>query len=92
MKKFIRIMAIMAVFCIVLACLFTAVELSHDCIGDDCPICAAINVFRHISDAVFVLTVSPFAVNHLSSVLEIICGERKVQLHTLISMKVKLSN
>ncbi len=85
-------MAFMTVLCIVLAFMFTAVEVSHDCIGDDCPICAAINIFRHISDAVFVLTVSLFAVNHLSSVLEIICGESKVQLHTLISMKVKLSN
>ena len=92
MKKFIRIMAIMAVFCIVLACLFTAVELSHDCIGDDCPICAAINVFRHISDAVFVLTVSLTAVNYLSVITEIICGDGARTLFTLITMKVKLSD
>lgn len=85
-------MAVLAIVGTVFASVFMAVEVSHDCIGDDCPICAAINIFRHISDALFMLTVSFAASAAFSDSGVSVCREGTVHINTPVLLKVKLLN
>lgn len=57
MKKIIKIMLILAVIGIVVASVFSAVGLVHECTGEDCPVCATINISRHICEALLLLCV-----------------------------------
>ena len=44
MKKFLRIIVALLILCLLFASLYAVVESSHDCHGDECPICKVIAV------------------------------------------------
>jgi hypothetical protein len=84
---------VMVLFALLMSYFFVATELHHDCCGEDCPICATIdicvNTIKQLGNAVgtivFVLFVS--AVTHNLHKLYVY----HVIPHTLVSRKVRLN-
>lgn len=73
---------------------FIAEESEHDCVGDDCPICCQINVCRsslkNLSLAV-VVAVLAAAFTFIIYRSIAVCTDT-ITYHTLISLKVKLTD
>lgn len=90
MKRFIKIMALLAVLGTVFASVFMAVEVSHECIGEDCPICAAISLFRHLTGVVFLITLCLVPGGLLSCMNDCRFAHINELHNTPVSLKVKL--
>mgnify|MGYP000188915606 CR=1 FL=1 len=87
-------MAAMLVFVVLFFSFYIASEASHDCVGEDCPICQQIsvceNVLRNISlgAAVTIGTLMLISILYRRHVID----NKKFQACTLISLKVELLN
>lgn len=87
-------MAAMLVFVVLFFSFYIASEASHDCAGEDCPICQQIsvceNVLRNISlgAAVTIGTLMLISILYRRHVID----NKKFQACTLISLKVELLN
>lgn len=98
MKKSKRTVAIFlaatVLFFILYSALFIAAEADHDCVGENCPICYQLNVCQNMLKN-FSLAVCPAV--FAAAFTYILCRSISArtdyaQSHTLVSLKVKLSN
>lgn len=74
--------------------LFIAAEADHDCVGEDCPVCCQIHVCR---DTLKNLSLAVCAAAFAAAFTYTLCRGVSActgyaQSHTLVSLKVKLSN
>lgn len=98
MRKRRRIIAILLSILFVLSVIFTlsfiAAEADHECIGDECPICAEIqsceDFLKTVSVAAAVFAVVS-AVSKFGAVA-LPYFKSRAEATTLVSLKVKLSN
>ena len=80
-------------FVVLISSFFVAAETNHDCTGEDCPICYEISVCQEtVRKLTFACAV--FAAILLLSVCIVlpVAQSRPAVCHTLISLKVKLSD
>lgn len=94
-KRFVvGIIAAMMLFVVLFSSFFIAVESAHDCTGEDCPICSCIqqceNTLRNIGNGLLPahMDFSPIILFMIASVLVV----SEVQIHSLVSKKVRLNN
>ena len=92
MKKSIKIIAVIAIIAILVASVFVAFEVSHDCTGEDCPVCSVINTLKHLCETLLILTVSVTAAGKLSDKKAAAADEKEFHAHTPVMLKVKLSD
>ena len=81
------------IFVVLISSFFVAAETNHDCTGEDCPICYEISVCQEtVRKMTFACAV--FAAILLLSVCIVlpVAQSRPAVCHTLISLKVKLSD
>ncbi len=93
-KRFASVLVLLVAFIMLFSVLFIALEADHDCCGEDCAICAQIqvceNLLRNLMTAAS-LVVTVWSLYALARVFtDADC--RSVHPHTLISLKVKLSD
>lgn len=90
-----RILAVMLVIFTIFSLLFSAVEVNHDCSGEDCPICFVIEVTEsnlkllHFALAVFIL--SQF-VKFTSNKIQFSSKKSIFKSNTLISQKIRIND
>lgn len=94
-RKLLALMTAVAIFFVMLSAVFyIVVEVDHDCKGHDCPICEQIsiceNTLKNLCVTARIVLVYPVLIYVLSSIL----GDwgKSILRHTLITLKVKLSN
>ena len=82
------------VFTLLFSVIFIAVEIHHDCTGENCPICmeiqACVQTLQTLGAALAPIILSITAIYSL-----VICAARSCHrsaLHTLVSLKVKLTD
>lgn len=98
MTKFKRILSfILAIaFCFVFFCsvMFIATESNHSCSGEDCPICAQINLCKDlIRRLVYTFASVILALSMHFAIIKIISFYKYlVENKTLVSLNIKLSN
>lgn len=98
MAKHIREISFVLVLAVCLLVLFSAVfitaEADHDCIGEDCRICAVITICKNtlkMQSAVAADAVVSAALA-FASIAVCVCIYRSDDKNSLVSLKVKLSN
>ncbi len=83
-------------FCFVFFCsvLFIAEEANHICSGENCPVCAQINICKElIRKLAFSAVTVCFALSLRYFIVKTICNFKNCnQNKTLVSLNVKLSN
>ncbi len=93
-KRFASVLALLAAFIMLFSVLFIALEADHDCRGEDCAICAQIQVCEDLirnlltSTAFLAAAWCYFVLIRLFAVAD----RCSVFPHTLIALKVKLSD
>ena len=88
------LLAMAVLFVVLSSSCYIAIEVDHDCVGEDCPICYQISVCEHtlrsVGQAVLVGTLAVFIGVFMISMPAF---SKKLAYHTsLVSLKVKLSN
>lgn len=88
------IFAALVFFALTASLFVIALETDHDCTGDNCPVCAAINVFRNTLKALGgALAAAGAAVFCLcSGVCAFLLSFAKANGKTPVALKVKLLN
>lgn len=88
------IIAVMVFFSVILSCLFISEEIIHDCSGEDCPICAILelcdNTLRRTSGATYLYMA--MLLPSVFCVLLIFTGFNERTGNTLVSYKVRMNN
>lgn len=84
---------IVVLFVVLISSFFVAAETNHDCIGEDCPICYEISVCQETVRKL-TLACAVFAAVLLFSICVVMpaAQSRPAVCHTLVSLKVKLSD
>ena len=93
-KRLASVFALLAAFMLLFSVLFIALEADHDCCGEDCAICAQIQACEDLLRNL--LTVAALTVA-ARCYFALVCGFAGkecccVHPHTLIALKVKLSD
>ncbi|ADL02788.1 hypothetical protein [Lacrimispora saccharolytica] len=93
-KLLARLMTLAVIFMLLFSVLFITAESRHNCIGENCPIClevqACIQVLNNLGTGLFTVA-AVFAATQFF----IICTNPVIHRnpsHTLVSLKVKLTN
>ena len=93
-KRLASVLVLLVAFLMLFSVLFIALEADHDCCGDGCAVCAQIQVCEDLLRSlttVGVLTAAAWCLYTLSRVFaDTDCCS--VHPHTLIALKVKLSD
>ena len=98
MKKVYRGLALAAAILLLLAMLFSELfiicESDHDCIGDDCPICAEIAICDTFLRQIVLITVTLVLIGAALSYAfhGISVNQNQTHTSTPVSLKVKLTN
>ena len=86
--------ALILLFCILFSVFFAAVEAGHDCIGDDCPVCASLmecgEIVQRMKNSLPLFTVCVLMCISLNT-----CDEKTSLLLpfiTPVSLKIQLNN
>ncbi len=88
------ILGLLVLLVLLLSAAFLAKEAHHDCVGEDCPICAAMaaceSLLRHLLCGLFPAAKAPIALCllSLSAALSALVGAAE----TPVSQKVRLNN
>ena len=87
------IAALAVLFVVLISSFFVAEETHHDCTGEDCPICYEISVCQETVRKLTVAGVVFAAILLLSVCIVLpVAQSRPAVCHTLVSLKVKLSD
>ena len=86
-----RALTVVLIICLLLSVTYAAIEATHDCHEEDCPICKIIAVLGALLAAVEVSCVIVL-LSLCKPVLTSFEKERKTSFITLIEQKVKLSD
>ena len=93
-KRLASVLALLAAFILLFSVLFIALEVDHDCCGEGCAICAQIQVCEDLLRNLLTIAILAAAARCCFAP---VCGfaDRdycSVHPHTLIALKVKLSD
>lgn len=93
-KRLASVLVLLVAFIMLFSVLYIALEADHDCCGEDCAICAQIRVceelIRNLLAAVLLVVAARCLFARIRVFADTDCGS--VHSHTLISLKVKLSD
>ena len=88
------LLAVTILFVVLCSAAFIAEEANHDCVGENCPICAQISVCQNMLKT-FALAVCAVAFAAAFTYIlrkHILACTDKAPSYTLVSLKVKLTN
>ena len=88
------LLAAAVLFVMLFSAFYIAIEVDHDCVGEDCPICYQISVCEHtlrsVGQAVLVGTLAVFIGVFMISLPAL--AKKQAYNTSLVSLKVKLSD
>ena len=93
-KRFASVIALLVAFIMLFSVLFVALEADHDCCGEDCNICAQIQVCEDLLRNLLMTMAVLIAAWSFCALIFSVAAEDigLVYPHTLITLKVKLSD
>lgn len=93
-KRFAAVLALLLALVMLFSVLYIALEADHDCCGEDCAICAQLRACQDLLRNLLTLAVLAAAVRCSFALVSVFAdAERRcAQPHTLIALKVKLSD
>lgn len=88
------VFAIAFVFSVLIFSFYIEAEITHDCIGEDCPVCQHIHICERVLESISLGI--PFVMNayfmYYISNAGLFASVNIMPVSTLVSLKVKLSN
>ncbi len=93
-KRLASMLALLAAFIMLFSVLFIALEADHDCCGEDCAICTQIRACENLLRNLLTVAVFAAAARCCFALVFGFAGTecRCLRSHTLITLKVKLSD
>ena len=93
-KRIASVLVLLAAFLMLFSVLFLALEADHDCCGEGCAVCAQIQACEDLLRNLTIISVLAAAARCLYALNRVIADTDccSVHPHTLIALKVKLSD
>lgn len=93
-KRLAAVLALLVAFVMLFSVLYIALEADHDCSGDDCVICAQLQICGNLLRSLFLTAALLAAAGAFCTLAGFVAVEDSgfSRLHTLIALKVKLSD
>lgn len=93
-KKYAVVLSILMLFALYMSAYLDALELYHDCTGEDCPICLmleqSVNVIQQLGNAICITAIVDVFYLLFESVRNY--ASRPVVLKTLVDCKIRMDN
>lgn len=93
-KRLVSALALLLALIMLFSVLYIALEADHDCCGDDCAVCAQLQVCENLLHNLLLTTAVLIAAWSFCALISFVAAEGSgfVRPHTLIALKVKLSD